>query len=48
MVFTNGFAFMVLETILTFAKALTASPTYADDDTNQNNYGNKTSDEDGN
>lgn len=34
--------------ILTFAGALSASPTHADDDTNQNNYGNKTSDENGN
>lgn len=33
---------------LTFAGALSASPTHADDDTNQNNYGNKTSDENGN
>lgn len=34
--------------MLTFAGALAASPTHADDDTNQNNYGNKTSDENGN
>jgi hypothetical protein len=35
------------EIILTFSGALSASPTYADDDTNQNNYGNKTSDDNG-
>lgn len=33
--------------LLTFAGALSATPTHADDETNQNNYGNKTSDENG-
>lgn len=48
--FSLGFIFVAFtdDLVLTFTGALTASPTHADDDTNQNNYSNKTSNENGN